>query len=102
MIEGENILEDAQTFTVKHLKKYLKDKDGEECCLLKMVSHALEFPLHWRIQRLEARWFIHLYEHNEDMKPIFLEFAKLDFNMVQAIHMEELKDVSRYVKMIVI
>ncbi|KAJ4703837.1 Terpene synthase [Melia azedarach] len=46
--------------------------------------------------RLEARWFIDLYERAPDMNPILLEFAKLDFNDVQATHQEVLKYVSRW------
>ncbi|KAM3682796.1 hypothetical protein ACJW31_12G098900 [Castanea mollissima] len=54
-----------------------------------MVSHALELPLHWRILRVEARWFIDVYRSKEDMNPILLKLAKLDFNMVQATHQED-------------
>ncbi|KAC3748924.1 hypothetical protein FH972_027205 [Carpinus fangiana] len=45
--------------------------------------------------RLEARWFIDVYRSGEDMNPILLELAELDFNMVQAAHQEDLKEVSR-------
>uniref|UniRef100_A0A2N9HUY7 Uncharacterized protein n=1 Tax=Fagus sylvatica TaxID=28930 RepID=A0A2N9HUY7_FAGSY len=62
------------------------------------VSHALEIPLHWRMLRLEARWFIDIYRRREDMNPILLELAELDFNMVQATHQEDLKQVSRWWK----
>ena len=55
------------------------------------VNHALELPLQWRMPRLEARWFIDVYEKRQDMNPILLEFAKLDFNMVQATHQEDLR-----------
>ncbi|KAB1205519.1 Myrcene synthase, chloroplastic [Morella rubra] len=46
--------------------------------------------------RLEARWFINEYRRKEDMNPILLELAELDFNMVQAAHQEDLKDASRW------
>jgi hypothetical protein len=62
-----------------------------------LVSHALELPLAWRMLRLEAHWFINLYETKTDMEPVLLELAKLDFNMVQAVLQEDLKDSSRYV-----
>ncbi|KAM7524580.1 hypothetical protein LguiA_014482 [Lonicera macranthoides] len=48
--------------------------------------------------RLEARWFIDVYERRRDMNTTLLEFAKLDFNMVQATHQEDLKHMSRWWK----
>jgi (-)-alpha-terpineol synthase len=47
------------------------------------------------MSRLEARWFIDAYRSGEDMNPILLELAILDFNMVQAAHQEDLKEASR-------
>uniref|UniRef100_A0A2N9HVV0 Terpene synthase N-terminal domain-containing protein n=1 Tax=Fagus sylvatica TaxID=28930 RepID=A0A2N9HVV0_FAGSY len=65
----------------------------EASYLLVEVSHSLEIPLHWRMPRLEARWFIDIYARSEGMNPTLLELAKLDFNMVQATHQEDLRDV---------
>ncbi|KAG6629425.1 hypothetical protein CIPAW_14G083700 [Carya illinoinensis] len=64
--------------------------------LCMMVNHALELPLHWRVTRLEAWWFIDAYRSREDMNPTLLELAELDFNMVQAVHQEDLKELSRW------
>ncbi|KAI3445260.1 hypothetical protein Pfo_001925 [Paulownia fortunei] len=61
-----------------------------------LVRNALELPLHWRIQRPNARWFIDAYGRRPDMNSVVLELAKLDFNIVQAKHQEELKHVSRW------
>ncbi|EXC24794.1 Myrcene synthase [Morus notabilis] len=60
------------------------------------VSHALELPLHWRTPRLESRWFIDMYERRQDMNPSLLELAKLDFNIVQSTHQEDLKHAYRW------
>uniref|UniRef100_A0A9I9DTB3 Terpene synthase 10-like n=1 Tax=Cucumis melo TaxID=3656 RepID=A0A9I9DTB3_CUCME len=93
-IEGENILETAKHFTREYLEKYMKSsKDENEVAI---VRHALELPLHWRMPRLETRWFIDIYERKVDMNPILLEFAKLDFNKVQSIHQQDLKYASRW------
>ena len=92
-IEGENILDEARDFSAKHLEEYVKQNKDKN--LSATVSHALEIPLHWRMLRLEARWFIDIYRRREDMNPILLELAELDFNMVQATHQEDLKQVSR-------
>ena len=83
-IEGENILDEARDFSAQHLEEYVKQNKDKN--LSATVSHALEIPLHWRMLRLEARWFIDIYRRREDMNPILLELAELDFNMVQATH----------------
>ena len=66
-----------------------------------MVTYALELPLHWRIIKFETRGFIDIYRRREYMNPIILKLAKMDFNMVQAIHQEDLKQVSRLKKLII-
>ncbi|KAI9113043.1 hypothetical protein K1719_015975 [Acacia pycnantha] len=64
------------------------------------VKHALELPLHWRVSRLEARWFIDFYEKRENMSPTLLKLAKLDFNIIQVSHLNDLKYTSRWWKRI--
>ncbi|XP_010261300.1 PREDICTED: terpene synthase 10-like [Nelumbo nucifera] len=92
--EGESILDEAQRFTRRQLKKKLKENIAPD--LTREISHAMELPLHWRMQRMEARWFLDTYGMREDMDPLLLKFAKLDFNLVQATHQEDLKHVSRW------
>ena len=92
-LEGENILEEARELSKKHLQEFINQNKDRNLSII--VSHALELPLHWRISRVEARWFIDVYRNREDMNPILLELAKLDFNMVQATHQEDIKQVSR-------
>ncbi|XP_023512351.1 terpene synthase 10-like isoform X2 [Cucurbita pepo subsp. pepo] len=93
-IEGENILAAAKYFTINYLEKYMRSCNDEYEASI--IRHALEFPIHWRISRLDARWFIDIYERKVDMNPILLEIAKLDFNRVQSIHQEDLKYASRW------
>ncbi|KAK8273635.1 hypothetical protein V6Z11_D10G019900 [Gossypium hirsutum] len=81
--EGESIMEAAWEFTSKNSD---------------MWKHAMELPLHWRMRRLEARWYIDVHERQADLNPIVLQLAKLDFNILQALHQEELKDLSRWWK----
>ncbi|XAR68587.1 (-)-alpha-terpineol synthase [Bertholletia excelsa] len=95
LMEGENILEDAREFSTRILKQSLERKEIDEYLAL-LVSHALEVPLHWRVPRLEARWFIDVYQRRPSMNPTLLGFAKLDFNIVQATYQEDLKHVSRW------
>ncbi|KAL5841831.1 hypothetical protein ACOSQ3_012434 [Xanthoceras sorbifolium] len=93
--EGESIMEEAWQFTTEHLKNLEIETESN---LAMEVKHALELPLHWRAPRLETRWFIDAYERREDMNHILLEFAKLDFNIVQGFYQQELKEVSRWWK----
>ena len=90
-IEGENVLEHARDFTTKHLEEFVKRNKDRYLSII--VSHALELPLDWRMPRLEARWFIDIYESSDDMNPTLLELAKLDFNMVQATYQEDLRHI---------
>ncbi|KAK1557005.1 hypothetical protein Q3G72_016057 [Acer saccharum] len=92
--EGESIFHSAINFTTAYLKEYVKHSKDDEY-LSTLANHALELPLHCRMLRLEARWFIDVYEkHHPDMNPVLLELAKLDFNVVQATHQEDLKHTS--------
>nr|WCL15123.1 terpene synthase HlTPS1 [Humulus lupulus] len=97
--KGESILEEARVFSTECLKNYLmnnNDHDYNYNYNIQVVSHALELPLHWRTTRTEAKWFIHVYEKKQDLNSTLLEFARLDFNMIQSTHHEELKHIFRW------
>ncbi|KAI3840317.1 hypothetical protein MKW92_008793 [Papaver armeniacum] len=95
--EGELILVEAQEVTSKHLKNCLKVRNDSMSIFLEdEISNSLEMPLLWRLPRMEVRRYINLYEMKQDMHPCLLEFAKLDFNMVQATYHEDLKYASRW------
>ncbi|KAL3614429.1 hypothetical protein CASFOL_042503 [Castilleja foliolosa] len=102
---GEKTLELAREFAAKFLQKKI---DNDNCegnigindeYLSLLAGNALELPFHWRAQRPYARWFISVYEKRPyNMNPMVIELAKLDFNIVQATHQQELKHVSRWWK----
>ncbi|XP_022773843.1 terpene synthase 10-like [Durio zibethinus] len=96
LVEGETMLENARDLVAKHLKKCLKQKNDPYLSMLS--DHALELPLHWRMSRLEARWFIDVYEKKKDKIPIILELAILDYNIVQAMYLEDLRYCSQWWK----
>ncbi|KAL5568212.1 hypothetical protein UlMin_024787 [Ulmus minor] len=98
LVKGESFLEEARDFSTKHLQQYIRNKEASEDEIVVLINHALEIPLHWRISRLEARWFIDVYEKRKDTNPTLLELAKLDFNVVQSTHQEDLKHASRWWK----
>ncbi|WCJ37091.1 Myrcene synthase chloroplastic [Euphorbia peplus] len=97
---GEIILQQLREFALQNLQKYAKNnpeiRTSEDEYISSMVKHALEFPLHWRMQRAEAKWFISVYEINPFRDPVILQLAKLDFNIVQATYQEDLKHATRW------
>ena len=90
--EGESLLDEAKTFSRKQLNN-LKERVGTN--LSEQISRVLELPYHQRLHRVEARWYIDIYEKMETKNQSLLELAKLDFNMVQSLYQRELRDLSR-------
>ncbi|KAI4295389.1 hypothetical protein L6164_035439 [Bauhinia variegata] len=93
--EGEHILDEARSSTSMHLKQMIKEEIISKT-LLEEVSHALELPIHHRIQRLETRWHIDAYSKRDKANPVLLEAAKLDFNIVQSTLRKDLQEMSRW------
>ena len=52
--QDENILDEAREFTTKCLKEKLEKNKIVDKSTSMLVSHALDLPLHWTIQRFEA------------------------------------------------
>ncbi|XP_019234090.1 PREDICTED: (-)-camphene/tricyclene synthase, chloroplastic-like [Nicotiana attenuata] len=97
--ETERTLESANSFTTSHLKNYLNNQNGDGNDLtVALVHHALELPLYWMMLRVETSWYLNIYERMPNANPLLLELAKLDFNIVQATHQEDLKNISRWWK----
>ncbi|KAK4858837.1 hypothetical protein QYF36_022774 [Acer negundo] len=96
-LEGENILEEAKGFSNGILRGAYSTLDGE---LAAKVAHILKLPTHWRLDWFQVKWHLKLYERNEGInsttKILLCELAKLNFNMVQPTHQNELKEVSRW------
>ncbi|XP_072951115.1 trans-ocimene synthase, chloroplastic-like [Typha angustifolia] len=88
--EGE-VLKEAREFSVRHLNQLPLDADFR---LVEQVRHAMEVPLHWRRPRLEHKYFIHSYQREEGCNPLLVELAKLDYNIIQSLHLEEMKTLS--------
>ncbi|KAH6788465.1 hypothetical protein C2S51_003471 [Perilla frutescens var. frutescens] len=92
---GETILDEALDFATASLKSIAPHLQSP---LGKQVVHALVQPLHFGNPRIEARNFISIYEEYEGMNEALLRFAKLDYNLLQMLHKEELHQVSRWWK----
>ncbi|KAG6467094.1 hypothetical protein ZIOFF_075090 [Zingiber officinale] len=92
-IHGEYILDEAILFTKNRLASLL---DELKQPLVILVSHFLETPLCRGNKRLLARKYIPIYQEEERRNEAILEFAKLDFNLLQSLHQEELKKISMW------
>ncbi|KAM1821855.1 hypothetical protein TB2_023607 [Malus domestica] len=92
--EGESLLDEGLAFSTI----CLKNLSGANVTkgLAEHVSHALELPLHHRMQRLEARRYIEAYNKRPDANQALLEIAKRDFNWVQCTLQRDLQEVSRW------
>nr|XP_016477041.1 PREDICTED: (-)-camphene/tricyclene synthase, chloroplastic-like [Nicotiana tabacum] len=84
---------------ISHLQNYLNNHlYGEDNVTVSLVSHALELPLYWMMLRVETSWYLNINENISNANPLLLELAKLDFNIVQATHQEDLRILSRWWK----
>lgn len=94
-LEGEHILEEAKSHTFETLKSISISDLDDDCEAAKLVAHSLEVSLQWRVHWFDVRWQINAYEKDKNMNNVLLQLAKLNFNVVQAIHQKDLKESSR-------
>ncbi|KAK1418494.1 hypothetical protein QVD17_27639 [Tagetes erecta] len=89
----EDILSRSKEIATKHLNTLVSQLSPK---LYKKVIEGLKLPRHMRMERLEARKYIEEYGNEDDHNPIVLEFAKYDYNNVQASLQKELLEVARW------
>ncbi|OMO60205.1 hypothetical protein CCACVL1_24329 [Corchorus capsularis] len=93
---GEDVMEEAKKFSAQHLNSTLGKVDGTNYLAVQM-QQSLQVPLHWMMSRVKARTFIDVYQKEYDMKnSVLIELAKLDYNLVQAVHQQELKELATW------
>lgn len=92
---GENILDEAIAFSSQHLKSLASLPENFD--MASQVRRSLDLPLHKRLNRVEVRYYISVYENivAESQSDVLLEFAKLDYNAVQLLHRMEIGQLSR-------
>ncbi|CAO2186886.1 unnamed protein product [Urochloa humidicola] len=90
---GEQILDDIITFNKIRLQSLLMMKKLEPE-LAEEVRCTLETPRFRRFKRVEARRYISVYEKKATRDETILEFAKMDYNILQAIYCDELKELT--------
>eukprot|EP00253_Pinus_taeda_P006279 PITA_06279 len=112
---GENILDETKSFSSKYLKEALGKSEtfsawNKKQNLREEIKYALENSWHASVPRVEAKRYCQVYRsdyariaksvyqlpnvHNQKI----LELAKLDFNIIQAIHQKEMKNVTTWFK----
>nr|A0A2K9RG07.1 RecName: Full=Kolavenyl diphosphate synthase TPS5, chloroplastic; AltName: Full=Terpene synthase 5; Short=VacTPS5; Flags: Precursor [Vitex agnus-castus]AUT77124.1 kolavenyl diphosphate synthase [Vitex agnus-castus] len=116
LFPGDHILADARKYSAKFLHQkrvneaivdkwiITKDLPGE-------VGYALDVPFYASLPRLEARFFLEHYGGDDDVwigKTLYrmlyvncdtyLELAKLDYNVCQAVHQHEWTNIRRWYK----
>ncbi|KAK4439856.1 Germacrene-D synthase [Sesamum alatum] len=94
-VHGEEILDKALEFSSSKLKYLLPNMN---CCHSTHVKAALETPIRKSLNRLGPKKFISMYQHDKSCNEILLNFAKLDFNIVQKLHQKELSEITRWWK----
>ena len=94
---GEDILDNIIAFNKSRLQTMMESTKLEPD-LAEEVRITLETTRFRRAERVEARRFISVYEKKATRDDTILELAKLDYNIVQAVYRDELKQLSVYVR----
>nr|ABR09288.1 monoterpene synthase [Zea mays]ABR09289.1 monoterpene synthase [Zea mays] len=92
---GETILDEAASFTSKCLKS-LAPYTYMEASLASEIKRALEIPLPRSVRIYGAKSRIAEYGKQTEANELVLELAKLNYNLVQLQHQEELKIITRW------
>jgi beta-farnesene synthase len=87
---GEKVLDEAIKFTTSHLEGVLHQLSPPP----NEVYLALEAPLFRRARIVEMRNYIPIYENDPTKNESILEFAKLNFNLLQLLYCEELNNIT--------
>ncbi|KAL2476209.1 Alpha-humulene/(-)-(E)-beta-caryophyllene synthase [Abeliophyllum distichum] len=96
-VHGEEILEEALDFSATQLNSLVVHVSNS---LSTQIKEALEIPIHKTVARLVAKKFLSIYQQDESHNDTLLNFAKLDFNLLQKTYQKELSEVTRWWKAI--
>lgn len=94
-MDGENLLSDIRLVSIKNLKSLLcTSSDNIDIIFAK---EYLNHPSAWRVGWYDVRrHMMFAQQANNNTNPALLNLAKLNFNIIQATHQKDLKDVIRY------
>ncbi|PWZ44082.1 (S)-beta-macrocarpene synthase [Zea mays] len=94
-IHDETVLDEAISFTTRCLQDRLEHLESP---IAEEVSSALDTPLFRRVGTLEMKDYIPIYEKDAKQNKSILEFAKLNFNLLQLLYSSELKECTAWWK----
>ncbi|KAM3319900.1 alpha-farnesene synthase [Capsicum chacoense] len=96
-MDGENLLNDIRLVSIKNLKSLLcTSSDNIDIIFAK---EYLNHPSAWRVGWYDVRrHMMFAQQGNNNTNPALLNLAKLNFNIIQATHQKDLKDVIRWWK----
>ncbi|KAF2933408.1 hypothetical protein DAI22_04g081600 [Oryza sativa Japonica Group] len=89
--------EETISFARNHLESMIWDSVLKGP-LADQVKHAIRLPLPRTLKRVEMLHYMFEYDQDNGHNPVLLELAKLDFNLLQHVHLKELKEISRWWK----
>jgi hypothetical protein len=92
LYHNEEALEKALLFARRHLELI---QSSLKSPLAEQVGRSLKIPLPRTMNRLEAVSYIPEYSVEPMYNPAILELAKLDFNLLQHLHQNELKTITQ-------
>ncbi|KAL6196401.1 hypothetical protein ACLB2K_032016 [Fragaria x ananassa] len=95
-VRGEEILDEAVVFTTTNLEKATT---GVSYPLAAQVTQALYRPLRKDLERVCARSYMSIYQNEASHNEALLKLTKIDFNLVQSLHKEELSEITKYVNL---
>ncbi|CAA3011454.1 (-)-germacrene D synthase [Olea europaea subsp. europaea] len=94
-VHGEEILEEALKFSTTQLNSLLLNVCNS---LSTQIKEALDIPIRKTVPRHGAKKFISICQEDESHNEKLLNFAKLDFNLLQKMHQKELSEVTTWWK----
>ncbi|CAI9087718.1 OLC1v1021863C1 [Oldenlandia corymbosa var. corymbosa] len=92
--EGDNILDEARLFAMQSLHIYF-DANSDDYFKEAMDGKNV-LPLHWTAQWYNIKKHIRTHETEGKTNSKLLELARLNFNIVQSTHQNDLKDILRW------
>nr|XP_029150635.1 (-)-germacrene D synthase isoform X2 [Arachis hypogaea] len=92
-VHGENILEEAHNYTYTNLKSITNQLSQS---LAEQTNRSLKQPLHKAVPRIGARSYMSFYEEDPSHSKFLLTFARLDFNLLQKLHQQELGNITKW------
>ncbi|KAG2650748.1 alpha-terpineol synthase, chloroplastic-like [Panicum virgatum] len=92
---GEIILDEAIVFTRSRLETMLPSLEGS---LAHEIKCALEIPLPRRVRIYESKYYISRFEKEVTVHKSILQLAKLNSNIMQLHHQQELEIITRWWK----